>query len=246
MPWNSWPLRHIRIVLVRPRFPENIGMVARAAANMGCPDLAIIEPELWDCSKALTLATPRGKDILDRLQLFPDLDTAIGDCNMAIGTTARLGRWRGSVLNPREAAKTIMDGSIKKAALVFGPEDRGLSNAEISRCSVIAHIPTAEASSLNLAQAALLMLYECFMLAPGHRSSSGRESEQINMNEEGILAGKLKGLLLELDCLHGENPDYFFRQWQQIIRRIGLRRHEFDALMGLMRQIENKINGKLP
>lgn len=159
--------RNLAVVLVRPRFPENIGMVARACANLGCSNLLIVSPERWDLDKSAPLATHQGMELLQRAVICQDLPTALADCHIAIGSTARLGGWRRGILTPEKAAHELGEGLRRDArvALVFGSEDTGLLNHELEMCTHAAHISTVPgASSLNLAQAALLMLYECSKL----------------------------------------------------------------------------------
>ena len=161
-------LHAVRVVLVEPRFPENIGMAARACANMGLGGLRLVTPELWEAEhqeKALSLATSQGEPLVRGAACFASLREAVADCHVVLGTTARTGGWRRRVLSPAAAGEKIAarltEGA--QAALVFGPEDRGLLNEEIELCTAIACIPTASgAASLNLAQAVLVLAYECF------------------------------------------------------------------------------------
>lgn len=231
------------VILLRPRFPENIGMAARAMANMGATQLVVIAPELWLREKAAPLATPKGLPILDHMQIFADLESALAPFQLVCGTTARTGGWRREVGRPEKSAQMLCEGLADglACALLFGPEDRGLNNAEISVCNFLCHIPTAEASSLNLAQAVLLMLYECFKAA--HPVKREKQKEIISHAQQAMLEENLKNVLLMLDCLHGQNPDYFFCQWQQILRRARLAPHEFACLMGFCRQLGNMGKG---
>lgn len=240
----------LSVILNATRFPENIGMVARACANMGCHNLRLAKPERADPVKAAPLATRAGMPVLANARIFADLDAALADQNLVYGTTARLGGWRKTVLDPGKAAAEICsalaDGS--RVALLFGPEDKGLSNQEIRACAGLIHIPTAEnASSLNLAQAVLLVLYECARSARKLERNSTQYGENlITLAEMSLLEKRLAATLTELDCLQGQNPDYFFIQWHNILARSRLRRHEFDALMGFCRQIHNKLGRKSP
>ena len=152
----------VQIVLVKTRFPENIGMAARACANMGCPAIRLVDPERWDREKAGPLATPKGQSLLDGVRVSPDLAVAVAESSLVLGTTARTGGWRQALLAPGQAAREVAAALARdeKVSLVFGPEDRGLNNEEITHCQRLVTIPTdAAASSLNLAQAVLLMLY---------------------------------------------------------------------------------------
>lgn len=239
-------LDNVTVILVNPRFPENIGMAARACANMGCSRLRLVKPEFWDMGRAMPLATPKALHILEKIRLFDSLQEACGDANLVYGTSARLGGWRKAVQSPWQAAECIgaRINAREKICLVFGPEDRGLANEQIALCHHIVHIPTfGEASSLNLAQAVLLLLYECGKAAANAQKASRREQpDKIGRADQSRLEKELKEVLLSLDCLHGNNPDYFFMQWQQILTRAELRRHEYDALMGFCRQIKNKLD----
>ena len=154
----------LQVVLVQTRFPENIGMAARACVNMGSHSIRLVAPERWDREKARPLATPKGQGVLDDVQVLPDVSAAVADCSLVIGTTARTGGWRRSLLSPEQAAGEVAQALERgeKVAIVFGPEDRGLDNDAIQHCQRLVTIPTnPEASSLNLAQSVLLLLYEC-------------------------------------------------------------------------------------
>lgn len=247
------------IILVKTRFPENIGMAARACANMGCPTLRLVQPERWNKEKAVPLATPKGLEILDKVTEHTELTAAVSQSSLVIGTTARVGGWRKALLAPHAAAQAVAAALQRgeHAALVFGPEDRGLSNEDITHCQQLVTIPTdAGAHSLNLAQAVLLMLYECAN-AVRHMNATPATQEQLrdSQEKESLLPNgrrvtaaeqerlmhEIRDMLLRLDCLHGNNPDYFLQPWRRFFGRAGLLRHEYDALMGLCRQVRNKL-----
>ncbi len=243
------PLSHLRVVLVRPRFPENIGMTARACANMGVSRLVLIEPERWDVEKARPLATGQGERVLEGAELKASLAEALADAALVLGTTARVGGRRREILVPERAAELAARAGAEEepVALVFGPEDRGLENEETALCSHLIRIPTAEgASSLNLAQAVLLVLYECFRAAgaaaPAKKGAgAGSASRRARHEEEERLVGAAKDLLLRIDFLHGENPDYFLLPLRRFLARAELRRHEYDMLMGICRQLGHTL-----
>ncbi|WP_308620408.1 RNA methyltransferase [uncultured Desulfovibrio sp.] len=245
------PLNAVEVVLVRTRFPENIGMAARACANMGCSRLCLVAPERWEMEKARPLATPKGLPVLEGTRVAPTLAEAVAGSGLVMGTTARLGGWRKSVLTADQAASVAAQAmrAGNGISLVFGSEDRGLSNEELLLCHRLVTIPTeGAASSLNLAQAVLILLYECSRAlrdrgtraalpepesAPGARGITAAEQER--------LMESFKAMLLTLDVLHGGNPDYFLLPWRRLFGRARLRRHEYDALMGLCRQVRNKL-----
>lgn len=248
-------LNKVRVILVRPRFPENIGMTARAMANMGASDLVLIEPERWEIEKAAPLATSQGLPLLESARLAETLPEALADCTAAVGTTARTGGWRKELLSPEKGAlyarKEAREGG--RVAFVFGPEDRGLGNAEVELCTELVTIPTLSGhSSLNLAQAVLVLLYECVKadmalpFSPGEergwkRSSPGADSRRATLEEEAVLFAALEDTLLAVDHLPKDNPGWFMQPMRRFLRKSRLRRHEFDMLMGVCRQIRLKI-----
>ena len=246
-------LHSLRVVLVRPRFPENIGMTARAMANMGASDLVLVNPERWEKEKAVPLATPQGAALLDAVTVEESLEAALAPCVAAFGTTARTGGWRRELLSPeraaREARAVTRQGG--RAALVFGSEDRGLLNAEVERCTRLVNIPTAAGnSSLNLAQAVLVLLYECvkadmalpFSPERGERRwtrpASGADSRRATLDEESLLLHTLEEALLAIGHLPEDNPGWFMQPMRRFIRKSRLRRHEFDMIMGICRQMK--------
>ncbi len=245
------PLNAVEVVLVRTRFPENIGMAARACANMGCSRLCLVAPERWEIEKARPLATPKGLPVLEGARVAPTLAEAVAGSALVMGTTARLGGWRKSVLTADQAgsvaAQAMRAGN--DISLVFGSEDRGLSNEELLQCQRLVTIPTeGAASSLNLAQAVLILLYECARAQRGRTmeaepaaSERAAGARAITAAEQERLMADFKAMLLTLDVLHGDNPDYFLLPWRRLFGRAQLRRHEYDALMGLCRQVRNKL-----
>lgn len=238
----------ISVVLVRPRFPENIGMVARAAANMGVSTIVLVEPERWDFDKAAPLATNKGLALLSSVTVKNSLAEALAGHTMAFGTTARTGGWRNGVITPQKAAGIIatamQESENANVALVFGSEDRGLENAETALCTHLVTIPTAPgASSLNLAQAVLIMLYECFTASletayhPGGMPKGRSSSPAATLEEQELLFTALQKALLHIEFLPEDNPEWFMQPLKRFFRRASLRRHEFDLFMGICRKL---------
>jgi len=257
----------VRVVLVNTRFPENVGMAVRACANMGCPELTLVTPEMWKPEKAAPLATPKGAPLLSRVKVVSSLEEAVGDCHLIIATTARTGGWRKALQSPGEAAcgvaRSLAGG--ERVAIVFGNESRGLENSQIELCQRIVTIPTSgEASSLNLAQSVLILLYEGAgavrrlqhagksgspQPVPEAQAAQAKDGEEAGHSAPAVITGEdeerlmeaLKDALLRLDVLHGDNPDYFLMPWRRFFARARLRRSEYAAFMGLCRQIRWKV-----
>ena len=238
-------MHRLRLVLVRTRFPENIGTAARASANFGHSPLYLVRPERWTREKALPLATSQGAPLLDTLTVCDDLAEAVAPCSLVVGTTARTGGWRRQLSTPRQAAAEVAASLAagEQVALVFGPEDRGLSNADLEHCGRLATIPTApDASSLNLAQAVLLLVYECRLALPGapRLDDHGALSRRVTREERDLLDATLKRSLMDIGFLRPDNPDYFFLPLARFLDRADVRRHEMDLLMGICRRMARR------
>jgi TrmH family RNA methyltransferase len=151
----------ITIILVRPQSPGNIGAVARAMQNMGLHQLALVAPERFPHPEARMMAC-HADTLLQQAQVYASLQEAIAPCHWLIGTSARHRQYRIPPLTPRELAHKLPDlCQANHVGILFGPEDAGLTAAELQLCQEFVVIPTApEATSLNLAQAVLVICYE--------------------------------------------------------------------------------------
>ncbi len=159
----------VRIVLLRPRSPENLGGVARAMRNFGVSDWAIAALGTHDFAAARRVAV-HAEDLLDRPRLVRTLDDAVGDCAWVVGTSTRRVRGKRR-LAPAEVAREALERRRSGVtAIVFGEERSGLTNAEAARCHDLSSIPADAAQpSLNLAQAVLVYCYalRCAAIASG-------------------------------------------------------------------------------
>ena len=213
-------LQKVRVVLFSPKYPENIGSVARACLNMGVDDLVVVSPRNFDLEKALPLATAHARHILESARIVDTLAQAVEGCTAVYGTTARTGGWRKGIMSP-ETLAGVVDERLRSGgnvAVVFGPEDKGLTNEETSVCSGLMTIPTSrEGTSLNLAQAVVVVLYECFKkaLAAPFTPDGPPEERPTTVKEQEALFDNLQETLLAIDFLKDDNPDY----WMLPVRR---------------------------
>src|SRR6187455_2947133 len=144
----------VRVVLVGTQHPGNIGSAARAMKTMGLESLYLVAPERFPASEATVMAAG-ADDVLSHARVVPDVRTAIADCGLVVGTTAR-GRhlsWR--IVEPRAAALEIAAASqSSEVAILFGSERAGLPNEDLQQCHTLLTIPTGSVyTSLNLAMA---------------------------------------------------------------------------------------------
>lgn len=154
------------VVLVRPQMGENIGATARAMGNFGLTDLRLVTPrDGWPNERAIDMASG-AFEYMAEPEIYDNLSAALADCHFAYATTARRRDMEKPSSNVRQACENALIRTTQKhkIAFVFGPERTGLENEDIALCDHLIHIPTSpDFSSLNLAQAVLLVLYEWSM-----------------------------------------------------------------------------------
>lgn len=223
--------------MVRPRGSGNIGSVARAMKNVGAGELAIVGKARTRSFWAKAMAA-HGREILADAKSYETLRDAIADSTLVIGTTCRAGLYRSHSQTPKEVAPTAV-AALKtgKVALIFGPEDHGLSNKDLEHCQVLVTIPThPDYPSLNVAQAVVICLYEFYVasLTPVDTDGIQRaEAEQIER-----LFDIMKNSLLKIGFLDSENPEHMLLAFRRIFGRGGLEEKDVRILTGMFRQIE--------
>ena len=167
-------LANVRVVLVAPTHPGNIGAVARAMRTMGLRDLRLVRPRRFPSAEATERAAG-AFDVLDRARVVGDLPEALADCRWSVAATARPRRLAWVQLDPEGAGRELVAraGSGPVAA-VFGRESTGLSNSEIDRCQAVLRIPTDPGfRSLNLAGAVQIAAYEIARAAARGAAAEG-------------------------------------------------------------------------
>ena len=230
-------LDHIAIVLVEPQIPENIGAVARAMNNMGIRRLILVNPERCDLTRILRMATGTSIDIVEEMEVFEELNEALAPFHYVIGTTARTGSQRPSLTNPRDLAQQLVPISQDNhVAILFGPEDRGLSNEHLRPCHTIATIPTAQFASLNLAQAVMIFCYDIFVAS---RLPSGEALPRLaNKFELEGMYDHLKTVLTRIGFIDPQNPEHWMLNIRRFLSRIPLRARDVRIIRGICRQMD--------
>ncbi|MDF1594434.1 MAG: RNA methyltransferase [Desulfobacterales bacterium] len=230
-------LQHVSIVLHRPRISENIGAAARAMQNMGIGRLIVVAPQQLDLERVRMMATHAAAGVVEKMQVFSDLREALAPFQFVAGTTARLGGQRPVLKSPAKLAESLIPLSHhNQVAILFGPEDRGLSNEDLCNCHDLVHIPTAAFSSLNLAQAVMIVCYEIFLAAREEKTAFiPRVASRHEL--EGMYA-QLKEILVRISFINPDNPDYWMNNLRRFFNRLPLRAKEVSIIRGICRQID--------
>jgi tRNA/rRNA methyltransferase len=230
-------LENISIVLHKPHFSENIGAAARAAKNMGIRRLVVVKPFKCDLTRILRMATHTAEDIIANMEIYDDLRDALSPYQHIIGTTARTGSHRQTIKDPKRMAEELIPISQhNRTALLFGPEDRGLANNELKFCHSIVTIPTADFSSLNLAQAVMILAYE--LLVAGVKEPKKFVPRLASSHELEGMYDQLSETLARINFINPENPEYWLGSIRRFLGRIGLQAREVKIIRGICRQID--------
>jgi tRNA/rRNA methyltransferase len=227
----------VTIVLKGPKFSGNVGSAARCAKNMGIGRLIVVGNRDLDDEAVRQMATHVSKDIVDSIRHFDILDEALADFSWIVGTTARQGSQRGPVVSPRRMAESLVAISQEnEIALLFGPEDTGLTNDDLRFCQTVVTIPTMGFKSLNLSHAVMILCYELFIAQMGEEAKP--TAKMAGSRELEAMYVQLKAVLQAIGFLNPENPDYWMMHIRRLFARTTLQAREVKILRGICRQIE--------
>jgi tRNA/rRNA methyltransferase len=236
-------LTNCRIVLVRPAIAGNVGAAARVMRNFGLNDLRLVGPHADARSEQARKFSTHGEGILNAARSHADLGAAVAECTLVVATSARHGgRFRQqTVVSPRELMPRLaLAAAQAPVALVFGPEQTGLTNAEVSRCHYLLTIPAAESyPALNLAQAVAICAYEFFLAASPAPEPTPKQVAEFGHQDR--MFEKLRTALTDLHFLYGEKADSLMHALRHLIGRAQPSPMEVDVLLGLARQIEWRL-----
>lgn len=239
-------LNNIRIVLIKPLYGGNLGSVCRAMMNMGISDLAIAQPrEEFDWFEAGKMAL-HSKTILETRREYASASEAVADCGMVVATSAREGFYRDHSQGPRELAPELLQTACDQpVAIMFGPEDKGMDNDDLSLATHIMRIPsTPEYASLNLSQAVMICCYELYMASDQFEPSQERYPAATSDLRERMFA-MWRQALLDVDFMPPEKADHMMMGLRRIFSRALLTTADIQILMGMARQTQwaaNQVN----
>jgi TrmH family RNA methyltransferase len=231
----------LRIVLVSPRNPLNIGAVARAMSNFGFSNLRLVNP--YDVAFKEARSAIRSRHILDGAQVFDNLGEAVADCALVVGTTAVGHRDLHVPLHRLESGAQLMNEelSCRNVALLFGSEKFGLSNDDMSHCRWLLHIPTREEhGSMNLGQAVAICLYELRRSAAAPQSRFDPPARATAENYERITL-LLLDLLRRSGYLNQRTSKSAELKLRRLVRRLEVPASDAETWLGILRQILWKV-----
>jgi len=234
----SGPLSRVVLVLDHPQDVVNIAGVIRVMMNFGIGRLRLVKPDDFDAYRIEGIAH-RSVPLIEATTLHETLEDAVADCAYVVGTTARPRTAGRNYVRPRQAGEEIVKRSAGgNVAILFGREDKGLFNEGLDLCHEVVIIPTSDYSSLNLAQAALVMAYETFLAAgetkledlPRGRRATGPPRQQ----DLEVMYGALHDALARIEFFKARKPSAIMRTLRTLITRAqpDLRETRLLAAMG--------------
>jgi TrmH family RNA methyltransferase len=240
-------LEKLKIVLSHTTHPGNIGAAARAMKVMGLSALALINPRHYPSAEATERAS-KASDLLANANVFNDIESAIADCRLVVGTSARTRSLPSKLVTPRELAEIIKQSPQNvPVAIMFGTENSGLTNEELHRCHYHVYIPTnPEYSSLNLASAVQLISYEMRL---AFSELKHLPEQRVLENEEQITNEQMQGLLAHFEkamlatgYLNPKHPKQIDQRMNRLLAKAQVTESENRLLRGFLSSIEQLID----
>ena len=254
-------LSHVRIVMVNTTLPANIGSALRAMKTMGLSKLVLVAPKTYPHPDINALAAG-AEDLIDQIEIVARLEDAIQDCQLVFGTSARSRTIPWPLLDARPAAEKSLHAVVKQQqeiAIVFGREDRGLTNEELAMANYHVTIPVNDDYGvLNVAQAIQVICYEMRMAAlqlieqPQDTQATMQVTESQSMQWDEPLVTHdqmqqfyphLEKMLAEIEFMDPKNPRLLPLRLRRLFGRIQLDTMEYHLLRGIFTRVQAMNNG---
>lgn len=238
-------LAGLRIVLVEPAGQINIGAIARVMKNFGLNQLVLVNPQCDRLSEEALRMAVHAKEILTSAVLVETLPAALQGCVRVIATTGRVRSWDIPLENPRTALPWLLEEPEQPVALVFGREDRGLSNEELNYAQRFVHIPTSENYlSLNLATAVGICCYELAQCTNPSETQTLTKTDMAPFDVVEAYYQQLESLLLQIGYLYPHTAASRMEKFRQLYNRAYLQTTEVAMLRGILQQIKWAIKNQ--
>ena len=235
--------RFIQIVLVETSHPGNIGSVARAMKNMGLAKLALINPKKFPHQDATALAG-NATDLLDNAQVFDSIQTAVKGSKVIYATSARDRTIEWPILSAKDAAEEIQDliNNNIEVSIIFGREDRGLTNEELQLANKHLIIPAhPDYPVLNIAMSTQVICYEIYQAAQNHSLESWQDFPEYTSEELNHLIQHFNETVQALDLVDPKNPKQIMTRMERMFRRLYPDQMEGNFLRGFLKAINKRI-----
>ncbi len=226
------------IILVRPKYPENIGAVARIAYNFGMSKLIVVSENTFEEDRMLKMATHKAAHFIHSMEKYSTTAEAAGPFQFIVATTARRGKQRPQEMTPRQVMGEFAPlAASSSTAIMFGPESTGLTNEDVDLCQFTSTIPTDEFSSINLAQAVAIHCYELYTAVPQAIAPNEKPQEFANSFDLEGMYEHIEEALQQVTFIEGTNRIYWMRNIRQFLSRVKLKKREASMIRGICRKL---------
>ena len=233
----------IRIVLVEPSHPGNIGAVARAMKNMGLERLVLVSPRQYPHSEAIARSSG-ADDVLAKARVVATVSEALAGCGLIVATTSRARDQYFRVADVRDAAEGVLrEAQRGPVAVLFGPERAGLSNEQLEAAHLLIRIPASDSyPSLNLAMAVQIVAYELFRAGGAVQvdtaPAAGPLADPVEMER---LFAHLAQVLEEIDFRdRTQGGTHLMARLRRLFQRAALDRNEVNILRGILTAVQSR------
>lgn len=229
-------LDHITVVLVRPQQAGNIGVAARAIANLGVGRLALVAPPNFDPERARWMA-PKSHHVINDAHYCESVADAVAHAQRVIATTARPRSREWPVHGPLEVSRLVASDPVP-TAILFGPEDSGLSNEDLGLAEALLHFPTGKVSSINLGQAVTATVTALASAhQPGDETLESDADERAPVGRREDLVKRVMEVLDTTEYLQGRSDPVVSNTLIRLAARADLRQEELNNLLGMVKQV---------
>ena len=233
----------INIVLVDTIHPGNIGSVARAMKTMGLSRLSLVNPRVFPSNESTALAG-NATDVLDNAAVYSSIRDAIKDSTFVYATSSRDRSIQWPIMNAEQAAKDICKetSSDKEISIIFGKEDRGLTNEELELANKLIEIPAnPEYPVLNLAMSVQIISYEIFKASSDITEKEWRDYPEVNSHQLQMLIDHFIETAVDIDVIDPDNPKKIISRIKRMFTRLQPDEMEASFMRGFLSGIKKKL-----
>lgn len=236
------PLDNVRIILNNTSHPGNIGAAVRAMKTMGLSSVYLVNPKTFP-DKAADIRAVGARDVLNKATMCEHLDQALEGTVLAAAITARSRGLSHEKFDSRQGAQELLSvASENPVALVFGAETSGLTTEEVKKCQITIHIPTnPDYSSLNLASAVQVMVYELRMALPAIEPQQQRTRMPAKFGDIELFYEHLERVMIASDFHDPQKPKLLMQRIRRLFSRARMEKEEVSILRGILTALEKKL-----
>ncbi|MCP3138378.1 RNA methyltransferase [Pyxidicoccus xibeiensis] len=238
------PGEYLTVVLHQTRSPDNLGAAARVMANFGFSRLILSDPVMQSTQGAERLAV-HSESVLEKVVVAKDLREALTDCVYAVGTTSRTQLKGRTALTPEDAVRRLAEESVRgRVALVFGGEQRGMSDEDLARCTDVLVIPTSDVQpSMNLAQSTAVLLYLCHRQGLMETQAPAAQAPEPGARQGTLnaLAARMKEVMLKADFLNPQAPEHVLNELELTLMRARLTQREAELWLTAFKHLGRAV-----